>query len=89
MSRDYEKEIDESNLGEVYKKAFDNRVSKKTFERFEPFFNSNLCLEVVCYDGSVTNLLLSKFLHKDKIEFAAPPFTNSDKKKIKFFFFII
>jgi len=61
MSRDYEKEIDESNLGEVYKKAFDNRVSKKTFERFEPFFNSNLCLEVGCYDGSVTNLILSKY----------------------------
>jgi 2-polyprenyl-3-methyl-5-hydroxy-6-metoxy-1,4-benzoquinol methylase len=60
-SREYEKELNEDNLGEKYKKEFDHKVSKKVIESFEEYMKADQCLEVGCYDGSVTTLLINKY----------------------------
>ena len=71
MSRDYDSELNDSALGEAYKKNFDYWVSMKVIERFLPYMRSSRCLEIGCYDGTVTQELSRRYEHVLAIDASA------------------
>lgn len=66
--REYENEIDEDILGQKYKKIFDQKVSEKVIQSFEVYMEADRCLEIGCYNGSVTSLLVNRYSNVTAID---------------------
>ncbi len=78
--REYEKELSEEVLGEKYKKEFDHKVSKKVMESFEAYMQADHCLEIGCYDGSVTSLLINHYKNVTALDASKDAIIKTTKK---------